>query len=175
MFAYGGWGQGGAGTTLPEQLWVGGPGTSPRQVPNEEHSYVFDVQDMPYRIVDADGSHALYMYQDSGETEQIYSLDLATGAKTLIAEGGFSPTSISPDGDYALIHGGGHNMTVVNRSTGERRDTYLDGVTDLPWWFGNVSDLTTGGRRYFTAGRKTSGSQAKYAEVQRVDLVAPGA
>ena len=89
--------------------------------------------DLPDNIVSTDGGRALYTCQDSGGNEQLYYVNVANGAKTVIApdSGNVTFPAMSPNGAYARFSGAGHYHTRVNLDTLKKRDTGS-------YWFGEA-------------------------------------
>ena len=61
-------------------------GTTPTRLPDETHDYIWDEQDLPNSIVNADGSKILYGYKDFHTPRQLHLVDTATGAKSFILQ-----------------------------------------------------------------------------------------
>ena len=169
LFTYGGWGTGGAGTTLPRTMYTATIG-NPVATPNEEHQYIWDVQDLPHRMISADGSVATFFPEGTNASDERYSglylVDTATGAKTTIHEGGdYGPVSLSYDGTHLLLEGTEHNMAVINLATDERRDTFFSG-SGLTTWATKVSNLCADAHTYYVSSQDE-------AAINRVDFVSP--
>jgi len=149
------------------------PGTAATRVPDERHAFVWGEQDLPDNIVSADGGRALYACQDSGGSEQLYYVNLASGAKTIIAPncGGVTFPAMSPNGAFARFGALGYYNTRVNLATGDKRDT-------SSYWFGeaaavgasNLTDLTADNRYYFLG----SGPYGLPARIHRIDMAPSG-
>ena len=128
---------------------------------------------LPNNIVSTDGGRALYTCQDSGGNEHLYYVNVANGAKTVIApdSGNVTFPAMSPNGAYARFSGAGHYHTLVNLDTLKKRDTGS-------YWFGeaaaignsNLTDLTADNRYYFLG----SGPVDSTSRIHRIDMAPSG-
>jgi hypothetical protein len=141
-------------------------GSGAVRIPDEEHDYVWDQQNLNNELVSADGSRALYYYMDSGGSPQLHWVNVATGAKTLIAEVNPSAnTTISADGKLVLLTSGSrYRVTRMNLETPDERDTgsyFIPNSYDQ--WI--VSGLTVDKRYYYNGA---SGASQNY--LRKVDM-----
>jgi hypothetical protein len=112
-------------------MWTVSHGGNPVQVPPEEHDYVWSIQNINNRIIDAYWTRALYHFTD-GLSNEIHAASLVSGEKRFIANGSSDHwTALSPDGTYARLSTTNHNATLVNPKANpiSKRDTgsyYID-------------------------------------------------
>ncbi|MCX5890024.1 MAG: hypothetical protein NTY36_11290 [Deltaproteobacteria bacterium] len=136
-------------------------------MPNERHGWVWSLPWLYTHLMSADGSKALYNYQDSGGNPQLYLVNMVSGAKTLLnsntGEVGFP--ALSPDGAWARFFAAGCNATRVNLATLDKRDTLSarfpeSGLVGA----GNLTDFTADNRYYFMS------SDPNPACLHRIDM-----
>jgi len=141
-------------------------GGAPVRIPDEEHDYVWSLQDLHNDIVSADGRRALYYYWDSDWKDRFHWVDVATGKKTLIAKAkpNFNAT-ISADGKVVLFSSGSeYRATRVNLANRDERDTgsyFIPNSYDQ--WF--HSGLTVNKRYYYNGA-----AGAAYRYLRKVDM-----
>ena len=176
IFVYGGWGTGGAGRTLLESMWSCQPGGTPERFPDEEHRWVWDYQGnfLQRRLISSNGQEALYVFTDRTDEGTHYEtrhVDFVTDTNRLLSEVRFSPISISPRGDFALLHGTNRQMTRVNLITNEMIDTYASGSgIHLTTWAPKTSSLNTSATRYFVAGDDEDGNAVFRVDIADSDI-----
>jgi hypothetical protein len=159
-------------TDQREVLWE----TNPLQpVLDEWHNMIWDnsATSLQYcHIMNADGSKALYNFQNTGYRPEVHFLNLNTGAKSLVAQlvdsyDFLNYPALSPDGSIARWSSGGYNSTRINLATGDLRDTFS-------YWFpeagaigySNLTDLTADNRYYYMGGADPSGKSG----IHRIDM-----
>lgn len=154
-----------------EVMWQ----SSPLQpIPSEWHNNLWDNSSTSLQtchIINADGSRALYSYQDTNALPELHLLDLGTGDKTLLARmvSGFDflqfPT-ISPDGSIARWSSSGYNSTRTVIATGDLRDTFSTRFPEASSiGAGNLSDITADNRYYYM-----SSDPGPSSYIHRVDM-----
>jgi len=147
-------------------MWKVSGSSAPARAVNETHTYVYEMQDMPHRIVTPDGSQALFRWTQDN-IPHLDLVDLATGAKTPIVEGtafaSLGQLCISADGNIVRYQTGGAYMIRHDLRTGEIRDTLSEFTAPgLDLWPPRVSNLAANGRYYFV-GTTT-------ADIYRIDM-----
>lgn len=154
-----------------EVMWQ----SSPLQpIPSEWHNNLWDNSSTSLQtchIINADGSRALYSYQDTNALPELHLLDLGTGDKTLLAQmiSGFDflqfPT-ISPDGTIARWSSNGYNSTRSVIATGELRDTFSTRFPEATSiGAGNLTDITADNRYYYMSSDPGTSSY-----IHRIDM-----
>lgn len=154
-----------------EVMWQ----SSPLQpVPSEWHNNLWDNSSTSLQtchIINADGSRALYSYQDTNALPELHLLDLGTGEKTLLVRmiSGFDflqfPT-ISPDGSIARWGSNGFNSTRAVIATGDLRDTFSTRFPEASSiGAGNLSDITADNRYYYM-----SSDTGPSSYIHRIDM-----
>ncbi|HMV76274.1 MAG TPA: hypothetical protein PKB00_16995, partial [Microthrixaceae bacterium] len=158
-----------------EVMWK----SSPLQpIPDEWHNMIWDSASTPLQhahITSADGSKALYNFQNTGGIAELHLLDLDTGVKTLLIQlaDGLDTLwfpALSPDGTVARWSSGGYNMTRRILATGDMRDTFSyhfpeSGTVGAS----SLTDITADNRHYYMGSEPASVSY-----IHRVDM-APAA
>jgi len=127
--------------------------SGPAKRPNEATDYVWDLQNLPNRLITANGASALYYtitYPAGGGTEYNFSLvDLDTGAQTTIAERAISMPTLSRNGEYVRFEAVGNRSTLYEIATGDMADT-LSYFTPVPAADGVlITDITDDDQRWF--------------------------
>jgi hypothetical protein len=148
-------------------MWTVPYGGNPVEVPPEEHDYVWSIQNINNRIIDAHGTRALYHFAD-GLSNEIHAVTLANGEKRFIASG--SPdrwVALSPDGTYARLSTANHNTTRVNLDVNpiSKRDTGSYYIEEFSCGY-HLSDLTADNRCYYMSGSCPTGP----SKIYRVDM-----
>ena len=143
----------------------------PTRVPDEAHTYVWPAQDIYQHLISADGTQALYQVKETTGPRFLYSVDLATGAKTLLNEttdlNGYMAPTLCPSGQFAFFSTAGHKRTRVNPATGDQRDTFSDYFTESKFATAyTISDITSDDRLYFIASKWDGG----FAKIHRIDM-----
>lgn len=149
----------------------------PIKVPLEDHPMVWAESSLPNKIVASQlgapegQTSALYAYQDNGQNERLYYVDLISGEKKRLLSadgGGFSFPALFDDGYFCRIarfSGPFRKATRVNLLTGEQRDTHS-------YWFGEsntphyLTDLTDSARYYFMASKPVD----QTARIHQIDM-----
>lgn len=154
-----------------EVMWKSTP---LQPIPNEWHNMIWDnsATSLQYaHIMSADGSKALYNFQNTGGRPELHLLDLETGAKTplvqLVDGGDFLnfPT-LSPDGTIARWTSGGYSATRRVIATGDMRDTHSSHFPQARSVGGsNLTDITADNRYYYMGSEPASVSY-----IHRVDM-----
>ena len=154
-----------------EVMWK----TSPLQpIPDEWHNNIWDSASTTLQyahIMSADGSRALYNFQNTGGRPELHLLDLDAGTKTPViqlADGldTLSFPALSPDGTVARWSSGGYNATRRILATGDMRDTasyhFPESATVGA---SNLTDITADNRYYYMGSEPASVSY-----IHRIDM-----
>ena len=154
-----------------EVMWQ----TLPLQpVPSEWHDSIWDssATSLQYcHILSADGSRALYNFQNAGGIPELHLLNLENGAKTPLIQLAdrldlLQFPALSPDGTVARWSSGGFKATRRILATGDMRDT---GSYHFPQSYSvggsNLTDITSDNRFYFMGSEPASVSY-----IHRVDM-----
>jgi hypothetical protein len=153
-------------------MWQVGLGALPsRMPPDEAHQYVWDAQDLRHRLINKNGTVALYAHGEYGLPTELYRLDLWYGTKSLIltttdGNGFHGGPALSPSGSIARVHTIGYNQTKIRLSDMTTRDTHS-------YWFGeagclgasNFTDISTNDRYYYMGSACGYGDPAKIFQV----------
>jgi hypothetical protein len=145
-----------------------------RMPPGEAYQWVWDAQDLKNRLIDTNGTVALYAYTPVyGQPQRLYRLDLWTGLKRLIltttdGNGFHGGPALSPGGSIARVHTIGYFQTRIRLSDMDLRDTWS-------YWFGesaciggsNLTDISADDRLYYMGSACGSGDPAK---IFRIDM-----
>lgn len=146
------------GASASKALYYTDGGGSVIRVPDEEHHYVWDVQNLHNDIMSSEGSRVLYSYKDTGGSDYFGWVNVAGGIKTRIAEvnPGMNAT-MAADGTFALFGTGGpYRITRVDFATQEERDTgsyFIPSSTGDAWF---QSGLTADGKSFFNGANGAS-------------------
>ena len=154
-----------------EVMWE----TSPLQpMPNEWHDNIWDYSatSLQYsHIISADGSKALYNFQNKPSRPELHLVDLTTGAKTPLVQlvDGLDLLqfpALSPDGTVARWSSGGYNATRRVIATGDMRDTFSYHFPEgRAVGASNLTDITFDNRFYYVGSEPASVSY-----IHRIDM-----
>jgi hypothetical protein len=135
-------------------MWKAGVGSGPVRIPDEHHYSIFSTQDLPHKLVSADGTLALYGWCDAiGEPQYLELVNLSTGACTPLAEDvGLHYTHgndcLSGDGTVARFPLPTGHLARIDLDTLAVRQTQSC-YTAVNTWPTLVTDLTYDGRYYY--------------------------
>jgi hypothetical protein len=160
--------------TYPAQtsMYKVGLGSGPSRMPSGEvHQYVWDAQNLNNRLINTNGTVALYAHGEYGQPTELHRLDLWYGTKRLILKttdgnGFHGGPALSPSGSIARVHTIGYNQTRIRLSDMTTRDTHS-------YWFSeagcisNLTDITENDRLYYMGSACWSGDPAK---IFRLDM-----
>ncbi len=133
-------------------MYLAGDGAPVRR-PDEATDFVWDPQNLPNRLIAADGAHALYYtitYPAGGGTVYNFSLvDLATGAETPLFDRQISMPTLSRDGQYVRFDAQWYRSSLVDVATGTVTDTlsYFTPVVAADGLL--ITDITDDDQRWF--------------------------
>lgn len=140
-------------------------------IPNERHKMLWDNSSTSLQfchITSADGSKALYNFQDTGSRAELHLLNLDTGEKSLLLQLGdgndlLSFPALSPDGTMARWGSGGYKTTRMIIASGDLRDTFSVRFPAASSNF-SLTDISSDNRYYF------AGSYPGSAYIHRIDM-----
>ncbi|MBU0640163.1 MAG: choice-of-anchor D domain-containing protein [Planctomycetes bacterium] len=150
-----------------QSMYIAGD-TAPTKRPNEDITYVWENQDLPHRVISADGSAALYCRNRITGTGTFYDLQLVnlnTGAASTVVDRNTSVQTLSRDGAFCRFNATGNSYSLLEIATSAVHDTLVS-LTNLavPSGTSLITDITDDNQRWFTA----NGEQ--YAKVHRIDM-----
>jgi hypothetical protein len=151
----------------------------PVKVPLEDHNMVWAESSLPNKIIASQlgapegQTSALYAFQENGQLEKLYYIDLISGEKKRLLSGdggGFNFPALFDDGYFCRIarfSGPFRKATRVNLLTGEQQDThsYWFGESNTPYY---LTDLINSGYRYYMSTKPVD----KTARIHQIDMAA---